>query len=159
MPMVMVEPRVYEAGKGPVEPVMADLRKRYALTGLGLDCQWDSYTTKFVGDCVNYGIDEEGNPLVKAGGAPGTPAWTEAILGLSRVFGQAYLNEHQAKLYQTTPQGTTFYQQSGLAIPAQNVGLPGGTSLATGMGVALGSMPWIMIAAGVGVLVLVMSKR
>ena len=51
MPMVMVSPRVYEQGRGPVEPVMADLRKRYALTGLGLDCQYDPKYDTYVGDC------------------------------------------------------------------------------------------------------------
>jgi len=159
MPMVMVSPMVYEGGKTPVTPIMADLRKRYALTGLGLDCQFDDNTGKFVGDCANYGIDSNGNPLVKAGGAPGSNAWTEGILGLTKVFSQAYLNEHQAKLYTSGPQGTTFYQQSGVALPAQNLGIPGGQNLATGAGVALGSIPWVAIAAGAAVLLVVMSRR
>ena len=158
MPMVMVSPRVYEQSRGLVEPVMADLRKRYALTGLGLDCQYDPEYDTYVGDC-GYKLDKSGSPIAPTKGPPGSNAWTEAMLGLTKVFGQAYLNEHQAKLYTSGPGGTTFYQQSGVALPVQNVGIPGGVPLATGAGIALGSMPWLMIAGGAVVLVMVMSRR
>ena len=157
MPMIMVGPKVYEGGKLPLSPVLADMRKRYALTGLGLDCQWDENTGQFVGDCASYGMDSNGNPLVKTTGAPGSSAWTEAVLGLSKVFGQAYLNEHQAKVMQTNAQGTTVFQQSGVSpTGTANVGLPGGQNLATGLGVALGSTPMLI---GLGVLAAVLLSR
>jgi hypothetical protein len=153
MPMVMVDPKVWVNGQVPASPTQAQAAKNYALAGLGAaQC---TYTD--TGELVSCDIGAVGDPSTAK--APGT-WWTNLLTGITGVVGQAYLNNNQAKVYQTNAQGTTVYQQSGVSPQGtQNVGLPGGTAAATGLGVALGSSGYLILG-GLGILALVlMSKR
>ena len=79
---------------------------------------------------------------------------------LASVFGQAYLNEHQAMVYKSTPQGTTVYQQSGVSPQGTaNVGMPGGVNAATGLGVALGTTPYLIMGGMALIAVLMLSRN
>lgn len=149
MPMVMVDPKVYAARDGSaVPPTVALMNKNYSLAGLGVVCR-----------------DPESDEVVSCpttGGTSGqdTSIWGKLMLNLSSVFGQAYLNEHQALVYKSGPQGTTVYQQSGVSPQGtQNVGMPGGANAGTGLGIALGSTPYLIMGGMALVAVMMLTRH
>ena len=148
MPMVMVDPKVYAARDGSaVPPVVALMNKNYSLAGLGVVCS-----------------DPESGESVSCpttGGSSGkdTSVWGGLMTSLANVFGQAYLNEHQALVYKSGPGGTTVYQQSGVSpTGTRNVGMPGGEPAGVGLGVALGSTPYL-IMGGMALIAVMMLTR
>ena len=149
MPMVMVDPKVYAARDGSaVPPTVALMEKNYSLAGLGVACE-DPQSGESV-SCPT------------TGGNSGTDnSWIGKMFGsLANVFGQAYLNEHQAMVYKSTPQGTTVYQQSGVSPQGTaNVGMPGGANAGTGLGVALGSTPYLIMGGMALIAVMMLSRN
>ena len=149
MPMVMVDPKVYAGRDGSaVPPVVALMNKNYSLAGLGLICR-DPDTEEQV-SCPTTG----GNT------GKDTSVWGSLMTNLASIFGQAYLNEHQALVYKSGPGGTTVYQQSGVSpTGTPNVGMPGGVNAATGLGVALGSTPYLIMGGMALVAVMMLTRH
>lgn len=149
MPMVMVDPKVYAARDGSaVPPVVAMMEKNYSLAGLGVTCQ-DPHTYETI-SCPT------------TGGSSGrdTSVWGSLMTNLASIFGQAYLNEHQALVYKSGPGGTTVYQQSGVSpTGTPNVGMPGGAPAGVGLGVALGSTPYLIMGGMALVAVMMLSRN
>lgn len=161
MSMIPVKTKLLCANGNPTPAMMDRAGKAGALAGLGIDCQWDEDTKQWVGDCYNYGF----NPSDKSKGGSGAPSGWATLndllkMGLS-IAGQAYLNNNQAKVAQYGPNGSVLYQTSSIPgayfQPAAG-GMVGGTPVGTGLGLALGTMPMLLIGGAVAVFVLILTR-
>lgn len=161
MSMIPVPSEVTCAGKIPTNQVLEKVEAASALAGLGWSCEYDKNT----GELIGCNIDDNPNQTT---GSPTIPAtqtdWGKFISDMGKmgltIAGQAYLNDHQAKVAQYGPNGSVIYQAS--QIPAsyfQNGVNPmamGQTGAAASGGMMLGLSTTTMLLIGGGVLLVVM---